>query len=58
MEDVAQIDIDQKLYKDIVKSLKGIGYDTAKVGELLKNYPEPLDKKNISHIIKWLIGQL
>lgn len=58
MEDIAQIDIDQKLYKDIVKSLKGIGYDTSKVSSLLQNYPEPLDKKNISHIIKWLIGNL
>jgi len=58
MEDVTQIDIDQKLYKDIVKSLKGIGYDTARVGELLKSYPEPLDKNRVGEIIKWLIGKL
>ena len=58
MEDVAQIDIDQKLYKDIIKSLKGIGYDTAKVGDLLRTYPEPLDKDHVGEIIKWLIGKL
>ncbi|MEI6426027.1 MAG: Holliday junction branch migration protein RuvA [Candidatus Absconditabacteria bacterium] len=58
MEDVAQIDIDQKLYKDIVKSLKGIGYDTTRVGDLLRTYPEPLDKDHVGEIIKWLIGKL
>ncbi len=58
MEDVQQIDIDQKLYKDIVKSLKGIGYDTSRVASLLQTYPEPLDKNHVSEIIKWLIGNL
>jgi hypothetical protein len=58
MEDVAQIDIDQKLYKDIIKSLKGIGYDTTRVGDLLRTYPEPLDKDHVGEIIKWLIGKL
>lgn len=58
MEDVQQIDIDQKLYKDIVKSLKWIGYDTSRVASLLQTYPEPLDKNHVSEIIKWLIGNL
>ena len=58
MEDVTQIDIDQKLYKDIVKSLKGIGYDTTRVGDLLRTYPEALDKNRVGEIIKWLIWKL
>ncbi len=57
-DDLSKIDIDEKLYKDIIKSLKNLWYDTNQVKKILTSCPIKLDKKNIADIIKWLIDNV
>lgn len=58
LEEVSQMNLNQKLFKDIVKTLKGLGYETEVVKEKLLKYHEPLTKENMSEVIKWLISQM
>lgn len=58
LDDVQKMDIDQKLYKDIVKSLKWFGYDSDKIKSILQKYPEKITKTNMAEVIKWIIGQM
>jgi len=58
MSDVQSMDIDQKLYKDIVKSLKWFGYDSDKIKSLLQTYPEKITKTNMAELIKWIISNI
>jgi len=52
------MDVDQKLYKDIIKSLKGFGYDGDRIKETLQKYEGKISKENMSDVIKWTIGQM
>lgn len=47
--------MDQKLFKDIIKSLKNFGYDTDKLKTILQTYPDKITKENMSEVIKWII---
>lgn len=58
IEDVQNIDIDQKLYKDIIKSLKWFGYDADKIKSILQKYPDKITKTNMAEVIKRVIGQI
>lgn len=58
IQDVQKMDIDQKLYKDIVKSLKNFGYDGDKIKSILQTYPEKITKTNMAETIKRVIGQM
>lgn len=58
LDDVKTMDIDQKLYKDIVKSLKSFGYDTDKIKSVLQSYPEKITKNNMTEVIKRVIGNM
>jgi len=58
VEDMQGIDIDQKLFKDICKSLKNFGYDTDKVKTVLQSYPEKVTKEKMSEVIKRVIGNM
>jgi holliday junction DNA helicase RuvA len=58
VQDVQTMDIDQKLYKDIVKSLKWFGYDSDKIKSILQTYPEKITKTNMAEVIKRIIGQI
>jgi Holliday junction resolvasome RuvABC DNA-binding subunit len=58
LKEVSALDIDQKLFKDIVKSLKNIGYDAESVKTTLTKYEEKITKNNMSEVIKWVISQL
>lgn len=58
LQDVQTMDIDQKLYKDIVKSLKWFGYDSDKIKTILQTYPEKITKTNMAEVIKRIIGQM
>ncbi len=57
-EDIQQIDIDQKLYKDIVKSLKWFGYDADKIKSCLLKYDSKISKENMWEVIKRVISQI
>jgi Holliday junction resolvasome RuvABC DNA-binding subunit len=58
LQQVAALDIDQKLFKDIVKSLRGFGYDTEKVKAALIKYPGKISKEHMSEVIKEVISQI
>lgn len=58
IEEVQAMDIDQKLYKDIIKSLKWFGYDSDKIKTTLQAYPEKITKNNMAEVIKRIIGQI
>lgn len=52
------IEIDQKLFKDIVKSLRWFWYDTDSIKKVLLTYKEPITREKMPKIIKRIISQL
>lgn len=58
INDIEAINIDQKLYKNIVKSLKWFGYDTDKIKDTLQKYEGKITSENLSDVVKWLITQM
>ena len=57
-KDIAKINNDNKLYKDIIKSLKTMGYEWSKVEEILKKYEGDITKESLSETMMWVIKQL
>ncbi len=58
VEDMQRMDIDQKLYKNIVTSLKGFGYSADTIKSTLQKYEWTVTKNNMSEVIKWIISQM
>lgn len=56
--DLSVLDVDQKLFKDIVKSMRNFWYDAESVKKVLLTYKEPITKDKMSDIIKRIISQL
>lgn len=56
--DLQKLDIDEKLFKSIVTTMKNMGRDATSVRKKLAECPVPLEKDNLQEIIKWLIGQI
>lgn len=54
-KDLSKLDIDEKLYNDIIKTLKPYWFDTEKVKVLLSECDIKLEKSKINEIIKWLL---
>lgn len=57
-KDIVKLNIDEKLYKDIIWSLKTLWYETNKVKKILEKCPLQLDRDNLSNIIKWVIDNI
>jgi len=58
VEDMQRMDIDQKLYKNIVISLKGFGYGAEQIKSTLQKYEGTVSKDTIPEVIKWIISQM
>jgi len=58
VKDLDKIEIDEKLYKNIVSSLKTFGYEVASIKAVLQKYEWKIDKKNMWEVIKWVIANL
>jgi Holliday junction resolvasome RuvABC DNA-binding subunit len=58
LRQISALEMDQKLFKDIVKSLRGFGYDAEKVKTALTNYEGKITKEKMSEVMKWVISQL
>jgi len=58
VEDIQRMDIDQKLYKNIVASLKWFGYGADTIKSTLQKYEGTVTKDNISEVIKWIISNI
>jgi len=57
-DDIQRMDVDQRLYKDIIKSLRGFGYDAERIKTTLQRYEGKISKENMSEVIKWIISQM
>lgn len=58
VEDIQKMDIDQKLYKNIVQSLKGFGYNADQIKASLQKYEGTITKETIPEVIKRIISQI
>ena len=64
LDDIQRMDVDQRLYKDIIKSLRGFGYDAERIKGTLQKYeghgPDggKISKENMSEVIKRVISQM
>lgn len=58
IEDMQKMDIDQKLYKNIVTSLKWFGYGADQIKSTLQNYEGTVTKDNMPEVIKRIISQI
>lgn len=58
LDDFEKMNVDEKLFKDIVKSLKNFGYDSSKVKEILQKYDGKITKETMPEVIKWIIKSM
>jgi len=58
IDDLQKLDIDQKLYKSIVTSLKGFGYEADTIKKALQKYDWKITKENIPTVIKRIISNI
>ncbi len=58
IEDVQKMDIDQKLYRNIVNSLKWLWYDTNIIKSTLQKYDWKITTDNMSQVIKRVISKI
>ena len=58
IEDMQRMDIDQKLYKNIITSLKWFGYSADTIKSTLQKYEGTVTKDNMSEVIKRIISQM
>ncbi len=58
LQDFEKITIDEKLFKNITKSLKNFWYDTYKVKELLTTYEGEISKETIPTVMKRIIKHM
>ena len=58
VNELSSLDIDQKLFKDIVKSMRDFWYDADSVKKVLLTYKDPITKEKMPEIIKRIISQL
>lgn len=58
LSEAFEVEQDQKLFKAVVKSLQNLGYDSARVKEVLKTYPQKLEKEQLAEVVKWVIKEM
>lgn len=58
LKQVSEMNLDQKMAKSIVKSLKWFGYETEQVKQVLAQYEGKITDENISDVIKRIISRL
>lgn len=58
LDDFEKMNVDEKLFKDIVKSLKNFGYDSTKVKDILTKYEWKITKETMPEVIKWIIKSM
>ena len=58
VNELSSLDVDQKLFKDIVKSMRWLWYEAESVKKVLLTYKQPITKEKMPEIIKRIISQL
>lgn len=56
--DIKKLHIDEKLYREILESLRSLGYPVARIKKLLPEVPHKLDRDNLPDIMKWMVDNL
>lgn len=56
--DFEKINVDERLFKDIVKSLKNFGYESGRVKEVLTKYEWKITKETMPEVIKRIIKNI
>lgn len=56
--ELSSLDVDQKLFKDIVKSMRWLWYEAESVKKVLLTYKEPITREKMPEIIKRIISQI
>lgn len=57
-KDIRKLDIDSKIFNDILSSLKTLWYDKTKIKKVLEKCPIELKKENLQNIIKWILDNV
>lgn len=57
-KDIQKINIDEKLYKNIIKSLKNMWFDSEKAKKILTKYDGSVTDENLSEVMMWLVDQM
>lgn len=57
-KDLIKINADDKLVKNITKTLTSMGYDKSKVLTTLSKYPDLISTETLSAVLQWMIGEL
>jgi Holliday junction DNA helicase RuvA len=57
-DDIAKLNIDRALYRDIVSTLTNLGYKTTRVDQILQSCPYELTRTNLGDIMKYIITQI
>lgn len=58
VEEMKKLNVDNKVQKDVIQSLRALGYAVTSVKELLPKAPYPLEKEYLPEIMKWMIERL
>ena len=58
LEEVPTLKNKKKICKDIIKTLKWLGYESEIVKEKLLWYSDPITKETMPLVIKWIISQM
>lgn len=58
IDDLERINIDEKLYKNILNSLKSLWYDVSQIKNSIKNYEWNISQDNMWDILKKLIHSM
>jgi len=58
IEDVQKMDIDQKLYRNIINSLKSLWYDVSSIKSTLQRYENKITNENMTEVIKRVISEI
>jgi len=58
VDEMKRLSVDNKVQKDVVQSLRALGYSVTLVKELLPQAPFPLEKEHLPDIMKWMIERL
>lgn len=56
--EIKKLEIDQKLYKDILWSLKPLGYESKKIKKAIETCPIEMRQEKLSEIIKRIINNI
>jgi Holliday junction resolvasome RuvABC DNA-binding subunit len=58
VDEIQQMNSNQKYFTSILKTLKGLGYEPETVKSKLSEYKNPITKENMSQVIKRVISKI